>query len=80
MKWVKCVNKLGYGVTYGKIYEVANYYDWNGQKFLELIDDDGRITTYDMFQSHPNNRLWFEDATAEVMANERDNKLKQLGI
>jgi hypothetical protein len=76
MKWVRCVNKLGHGVTYGKIYKVRNYYDWNGQKYIELIDDDGRITTYDMFQSHPNNRLWFEDATADI----RDNKLNDLGI
>ena len=76
MKWVRCVNKLGHGVTYGKIYKVRNYYDWNVQKYIELIDDDGRITTYDMFPSHPNDRLWFEDATAHI----RDNKLKELGI
>lgn len=76
MKWVRCVNKLGHGVTYGKIYKVRNYYDWNDQKYIELIDDDGRITTYDMFPSHPNNRLWFEDATAYI----REDKLKELGI
>jgi hypothetical protein len=46
MKCVRCVNKnLGHSVTYGKIYEVKNYYDWNNQKYIELIDDDGRITT-----------------------------------
>jgi hypothetical protein len=76
MKCVRCVNKLGHGVTYGKIYKVRNYYDWNGQKYIELIDDDGRITTYDMFPSHPNNRLWFEGATAYI----REDKLKELGI
>ena len=76
MKWVKCVNKLGHGVTYGKIYEVKNLYDWNGLKYIELIDDKGILTTYDIFQSHPNDKIWFEDATADI----RDNKLKDLGI
>lgn len=76
MKWVRCVNKLGHGVTYGKIYEVVNYYDWKGQKYIELIDNNGHLVTYDMFKSHPNNRLWFEDATADI----RDMKLKELGI
>ena len=46
MKWVKCVNKLGIGLTYGKIYEVKNLYDWNGLKYIELIDDKGILTTY----------------------------------
>jgi hypothetical protein len=34
MKWVKCVNKLGNGFTYDKIYEVKNYFDWNGLKYI----------------------------------------------
>ena len=76
MKWVKCVNPLAAGLTYNKIYEVRNYYDWNGLKYIELTDDDGRITTYDMFQSYPNDKIWFEDATADI----REEKLKQLGI
>ena len=74
MKWVRCVNKLGHGFTYNKIYEVKNYFDWNGLKYIELIDDDGRITTYDMFPSHPNDKIWFEDATAEV----RENKINSI--
>ena len=76
MKWVKCINPLAAGLTYNKIYKVRNYHDWNGLKYIELIDDDGRITTYDMFPSHPNAKIWFEDATADI----REEKLKEIGI
>lgn len=55
---------------------MKNLYDWNGLKYIELIDDKGILTTYDIFQSHPNDKIWFEDAKADI----RDNKLKELGI
>ena len=74
MKWVKCINKLGMSLTYGKIYEVKAYYDWNNLKYIELIDDEGILVTYDMFQSHPNDKIWFEDATADI----RDNKINSI--
>lgn len=76
MKWVKCVNKLAADLTYNKIYEVKNFIDWNNLKYIEIIDDKGILTTYDMFPSHPKARTWFEDATADI----REDKLKQLGI
>lgn len=76
MKWVKCVNKLGHGFTYAKIYEVKNYFDWNGLKYIELLDDTGILTTLDMFPSRPNAKLCFEDATAEI----RNDKLNKIGI
>lgn len=79
MKWVRCVSKLGHGFTYDKIYEVRNYYDFKGQKYIELIDDDGRINTCDMFKSHPNDRIWFEDATAEIRENKINSILDEVG-
>ena len=79
MKWVRCVNKLGHGFTYNKIYEVKNYFDWNGLKYIELIDDNDRLILQDMFPSHPNARLWFEDATAEVRENKINSILDEMG-
>jgi hypothetical protein len=76
MKWVKCINPLAAALTYNKIYEVVNYYEWNGLKYIELINNAGNLVTYDMFPSHPNDKIWFEDATADI----RDIKLKLLGI
>lgn len=73
MKWVKCINRLGIALTYGKIYEVKAYYDWNNLKYIELIDDDDRLITIDMFTSH-NAKIWFEDATAEI----RNNKINSI--
>ena len=74
MKWVKCVNKTGYGFTYDKIYQVKNYFDWNGLKYIELLDDDDRPITIDMFASHPNAKMWFEDATVDI----RNNKINSI--
>jgi hypothetical protein len=74
MKWVKCVNKLGINLTYGKIYEVIklSMSDWSGITYVRIINDDGISSVYDI--SSPTK--WFEDATAEA----REEKLKQLGI
>ena len=72
MKWVRCVNKLGHGVTYGKIYKVIKSYspDWSGITYARIINDDGVSSVYDI--SSPTK--WFEDATAEV----RENKINSL--
>jgi hypothetical protein len=78
MKWVKCIyNGQDFyydNITLGKIYQVVEQkYD----HYISIINDGG-ITS----QVTPtiNDVIWFEDATAEVMVNERDNKLKELGI
>ena len=57
-----------------KIYQVKNYFDWNGLKYIELIEDDDRPITIDMFPSHPNAKMWFEDATTEI----RNNKINSI--
>lgn len=79
MKYVKCVNPLAVALTYNKIYEVVNYYDYKGQKYIELINNEGNLVTYDMFPGRlasTMGRVWFEDATADI----REEKLKELGI
>lgn len=73
MKWVRCIcseiDGSGYkNITTGKIYEVVNYDD--NQVGIKLINDIGEergVFLYD-----------FEDVTAEVIANERDNKINDI--
>ena len=77
MKWAKllCSEIDGSGsgykdITTGKIYEVVEYV--KGRPFIRIINDIGEERG--VFLND------FEDATAEVIANERDNKLNDLGI
>ena len=70
--WVKCINKLGSNLTYGKIYEVikSSTSSWSGVTYARIINDDGVSSVYDI--SSPTK--WFEDATAEV----RENKINSI--
>ena len=80
MKWVKCLcseistfafSGSGYkDITTGKIYKVVEYV--KGRPFIRIINDIGEERG--VFLND------FEDVTAEVIANERDNKLNDLGI
>ena len=73
MKWVRCIDDGtfdgGYkNITLGKIYQVVKI----GPGIIRIIndvDEERGVFTAD-----------FEDVTAEVIANERDNKLNDLGI
>ena len=85
MKWVKCIcseiDGSGYkNITTGKIYEVVNYDDnqvgaivklnphlINAIKLINDIGEERGVFLYD-----------FEDVTAEVITNERDNKINDI--
>lgn len=73
MKWVKCIcseiDGSGYSnITTGKIYEVVEYV--KERPIIRIINDIGEergVFLYD-----------FEDVTAEVLANNRQEKLNDL--
>lgn len=71
MKWVRCINNDNYPTAViGKIYEVIEYQD-SRRYMLKIICDDG---IHYVFSKD------FEDVTAEVITNQRDKKLNDLGI
>lgn len=78
MKYVKCINPLAPGLTYNKIYEVKKLFlsAWSEQTFIDIINDQGGLVTYNLSLHSNNGGEWFEDATAYI----RDNKLNELGI
>lgn len=74
MKWVKCIcseiDGSGYkNITTGKIYEVVNYD--TRLSCIKLINDIGEERSVFFLYD-------FEDVTAEVIANERDNKINDI--
>lgn len=87
MKWVKCLydgDDLYQGghivkptITTGKIYEVKDYFVEMGEKFVNIVQNDGNVALYAMTagkDENGNDRVWLEDSTAEV----RDNKLNEI--
>lgn len=81
MKWVRCLSSItvatmmphqydsGYkNITLGKNYQVVEI----GPGIIKIINDVDEVRG--VFTAD------FEDVTAEVIANERDNKLKELGL
>lgn len=75
--WIKCINKLGINLTYGKIYEVikSSTSSWSGVTYARIINDDGVSSVYDI--SSPTK--WFEDATAEAREIKINSILDELG-
>lgn len=80
MKWVKCIYN-GQGnipfyydnITVGEIYRVVGHtYELT---YLSVIDDGGNAKQVARII---NDIIWFEDATAEVLANERDKKINSI--
>jgi hypothetical protein len=76
MKWVKCVNPLAAGLTsyyknltLGKIYKVVEIGPPGIIRIINDADEERGVFTAD-----------FEDVTTEVITNERDKKLNDLGI
>lgn len=87
MKWVKCLydgdDLYQKGeiakptITTGKIYEVKDYFVEMGEEYIRILQNNGNIMIYAMTagkDEYGYDRIWFEDATADI----RDNKLNQL--
>lgn len=76
MKYVKClyasVNTTR--LTSNKIYKVYDHFITGENEFVEIIDNTGDKTIYSI------DKNWFEDATSEVISNNRDKKLDDLGL
>lgn len=76
MKWVKCIENGGLAsdgsyknITLGKIYEVVEVGPFGVIRIINDANEQRGVFLAD-----------FEDVTAEVLANERNNKLDDLGI
>lgn len=71
MKWVKCVMDGSDGsyknITIGKIYEVVEYNKFGVIRVINDANEDRGVFSAD-----------FEDVTAEVMANKRNNKIDDI--
>ena len=70
MKWVKFINSTECGsyknITIGKIYEVVEYNKFGVIRVINDANEDRGVFSAD-----------FEDVTAEVMANKRNNKIRK---
>ena len=77
MKWVRCIENGGLAsddgsyknITLGKIYEVVEVSPFGVIRIINDANEERGVFLAD-----------FEDVTAEVIANERNNKLDNLGI
>ncbi len=76
MKYVKClyVSVNTTRLTFNKIYKVYDHFITGENEFVEIIDNTGDKTIYLI------DKNWFEDATSEVISNNRDKKLDDLGL
>ncbi len=76
MKYVKClytsVNTTR--LTFNKIYKVYDHFITSENEFVEITDNTGDRAIYSI------DKNWFEDATSEVISNNRDKKLDNLGL
>jgi len=87
MKWVKCLYDgddlyqkdeiVKPTITTGRIYEVVEYLTEMGEEYIKITNNSGNIVLYAMTGGRDESgydRIWFEDATADI----RDNKINDI--